>query len=112
MSHSNQPQASQAIDGYADPLNVARAQALFVSDLPSGSQPSSAEVRQAIRSAVRTCGDFTACAREVSAARAKDPDATDARMRWALDVVNTVYGPVHRSSIKGLVPRVQAGGAR
>jgi hypothetical protein len=33
-------------------------------------------------------------------------------MRWALDVVNTVYGPVHRSSIKGLVPRAQAGGAR
>jgi hypothetical protein len=74
-----------------DCLSVARAEALFTSDLPAGAVLSRAQVTEAIQHAVRTHGGVRGCAAEVAAAYGEHPETAVARMRWALAVVFTAY---------------------
>ncbi|GIE49252.1 hypothetical protein Ani05nite_27860 [Amorphoplanes nipponensis] len=74
-----------------DLLAVARAEALFVSDLPARPVPVGAEVAAAIRNAVRRHGGTKGCAGEVAAAFGDHPDIAVPRMRWALRTVRITY---------------------
>src|SRR3954447_5586656 len=75
-----------------DPLTAARAEALFISNLSAYSFPTSTEVTAAIRHAVRTYGGIRGCAGEVAAAYGERPEIAAPRMRWARQMVETVYG--------------------
>jgi hypothetical protein len=70
---------------------AARAAALFVSDLPAGSQPSDAVVDAAIVRAVLARGT-RGCVAIMAAAYGDYPETAAPRMRWARGVVETVYG--------------------
>ncbi|WP_188195983.1 hypothetical protein [Nonomuraea sp. SYSU D8015] len=74
-----------------DFLTAARAEALFGSDLPTGSAPSGPEVTAAIRRAVRTHGGTRGCAVALAGEYGDHPETAAPRMRWALQVVRTVY---------------------
>jgi hypothetical protein len=91
-------------------LAVARAQALFTSDLPIHSQPSRTEVTDVIRRAMHTHGGVQACACEVAAAYGEHPEVAAPRMRWALTVVDSVYAPVSHPARRAIAvahpPRV------
>jgi hypothetical protein len=73
------------------PLTAARAEALFTSQLSTGSQPSRAVVETAIRVAVRIHGGVRGCAADVAAAYGEHPELAAPRMRWARDVVEQLY---------------------
>ena len=74
-------------------LVSARAAALFASDLSCGSQPTPADVDDAIAYAVRACGGTRGCVATMAAAYGDCPETAAPRMRWARGVVLTVYGP-------------------
>ena len=74
----------------ATPLAAARAEALFTSQLPTGSQPTLAVIETAIRVAVRALG-VRGCAGRVATEYGDHPELAVARMRWARDVVEQVY---------------------
>jgi hypothetical protein len=67
-------------------VTAARAEALFTSDLPANSEPSRAEVTDAIRRAVRAHGGCRGCAIEVAGEYGEHPETAVPRMRWALAV--------------------------
>ena len=73
------------------PLTAARAEALFTSQLATGSQPSYEVVQTAIRIAVRTYGGVRGCAAEVAAEYGDRPELAAPRMRWARHVVEQLY---------------------
>jgi len=73
---------------------VARAEALFVSDLSIQCHPSEAAVAAAIRHAVGAHGGVRGCAAEVGAAYGDYPETAAARMRWARQVIEEIYPPV------------------
>jgi hypothetical protein len=73
------------------PLTAARAEALFTSQLATGTQPSLAVVETAIRIAVRIHGGVRGCAADVAAAYGEHPELAAPRMRWARDVVEQLY---------------------
>jgi hypothetical protein len=75
----------------ADILTTARAEALFVSDLPAGSRAGRREVETAIRTAVRTRGGVRACAAEMASRYGDRPEIAVARMSWARTLVRAVY---------------------
>jgi hypothetical protein len=81
-----------------DRLNIAatRAEALFLSDLPTGSRPSRPEATDAIAAVVRSFGN-RGCAAGMAAEYGDYPDTAVPRMRWALDVVGTLFAPPGRS---------------
>ncbi len=81
-----------------DRLIAARAEALFVSDLPRQCQPSQAAVAAAIKNAVRAHGGVRGCAGEVGAAYGDDPETAAARMRWARQVIEAIYSPAGASA--------------
>ena len=64
-------------------LLAARAAALFASDLPTGSSPSSAAARVAIAAAVRNCGGTRGCVAMMATAYGDYPETAALRMRWA-----------------------------
>ncbi|GAA3840976.1 hypothetical protein GCM10022226_74250 [Sphaerisporangium flaviroseum] len=72
-------------------VDNARAEALFVSRIPTGTTPSRAEATEAIRLAVRGCHGTRGCAAAMATAYGDSPETASVRMRWARDVVLTVY---------------------
>jgi hypothetical protein len=73
------------------PLTAARAEALFTSQLATGSQPANDVLEEAIRIAVRAHGGVRGCAADVAAEYGDHPDLAVPRMRWARDVVDHRY---------------------
>jgi hypothetical protein len=73
------------------PLTAARAEALFTSQLSTGSHPTYDVVEEAIRFAVRTHGGVRGCAGDVAAEFGDHPELAVPRMRWARDVVEQLY---------------------
>lgn len=71
-------------------LSAARAEALFASQLSTGSRPVRAVVETAIRVAVRAYG-IRGCAGQVAAEYGDHPELAVPRMRWARDVVEQLY---------------------
>src|SRR6266496_2883478 len=80
------------MDHPVDMLTVARAEALFASDLSAASEPTAAEVADAIRRAIHLHGGTRGCAAELAAAYGDRPETAVPRMRWARRVVARVYG--------------------
>jgi hypothetical protein len=72
-------------------LTAARAEALFTSQLATGSHPSFELVETAIRVAVRTHGGVRGCAADVAAEYGDYPEVAAPRMRWARSVVEQLY---------------------
>ena len=70
-----------------DQLIIARAEALFASDLSVHCRPSEGEVAAAIKTAVRAHGGIGGCAGEVGAAYGDYPELAAERMRWARQVI-------------------------
>ena len=73
------------------PLTAARAEALFTSQLATGSQPAGDVVEEAIRIAVRAHGGVRGCAADVAAEYGDHPELAVPRMRWARGVVELRY---------------------
>jgi hypothetical protein len=74
-------------------LLAARAAALFASDLPTGSQPSSVTANVAIASAVRAYGGTRGCVAMMAAAYGDYPESAAPRMRWALGIAHGARRP-------------------
>jgi hypothetical protein len=72
-------------------LTAARAEALFTSQLATGSRPTYEVVETAIRIAVRSYGGVRGCAAEVAAEYGDHPELAAPRMRWARHVVEQLY---------------------
>ena len=68
-------------------VTAARADALFTSDLSAHSEPSRAEVTDAIQRAVRAHGGCRGCAIEVVGEYGEHPESAAQRIRWALAMV-------------------------
>jgi hypothetical protein len=84
-------------------LTAGRAEALFTSDIATGSHPGHDVVEQAIRSAVRAHGGVRGCAGDVAAEYGDHPDLAVPRMRWALELVRDLYPARPRHSGWALV---------
>jgi hypothetical protein len=81
-----------------DRMIVARAEALFASDLSIRCHPSEAAVAAAIRNAVSAHGGVRGCAGEIGAAYGDYPETAAARMRWARHVIEAIYSPTAAST--------------
>jgi hypothetical protein len=81
----------------ATPLTAARTEALFTSQLSTGSHPAYDLVEEAIRLAVRAHGGVRGCAADVAAEYGDHPEIAVPRMRWAIGVVEHLY-QVRRAS--------------
>ncbi len=71
-------------------LTDARAEALFVSTCQPSQHPSEAEIRDAVRGAVRAYG-VRGCACAVAAEFGDHPDIAQARMAWAVATVAATW---------------------
>lgn len=71
-------------------LRIARADALFASDLSVSTEPDRATVADAIRRTVRT-RHIAGCVEFVAAEYGEHPETAVGRMAWALAVVDKVY---------------------
>jgi hypothetical protein len=75
-------------------VDVARAEALFTSPLPTGCRLTRRQVDAAVAAQVRKRGGVRQCAAEMAAAYGEQPEIAAARMRWALGAVASAYaGP-------------------
>jgi hypothetical protein len=74
-----------------DVLTIARAEALFVSDVPAGSPLSRDEATAAIRRAMRAHRGSRGCAAELAASYGDHPETAAPRMRWARALVELLY---------------------
>jgi hypothetical protein len=74
-----------------DLLTVARAEALFSSDLPTGTRPTRAEATAVISDAVRTHGGIRSCATVLAGEYGDHPETAVPRMRWALAAIRALY---------------------
>ena len=72
-------------------LTAARAEALFTSQLATGSRPAYDVVDEAIRIAVRAHGGVRGCAADVAGEYGDHPELAVPRMRWARGVVEHLY---------------------
>jgi hypothetical protein len=72
-------------------IDVARAEALFVTDLQRSDAPTQAEIQQAIRRALQRHGSVRNCAALVAAEFGDHPETAVARMQWVLQVLRTSY---------------------
>lgn len=81
-----------------DRMIVARAEALFASDLSIRCHPSEAVVAAAIRNAVGAHGGVRGCTGEVGAAYGDYPETAAARMQWARKVIEAIYSPATSSA--------------
>ena len=72
-------------------LTAARAEALFTSQLATGSHPAYDVVDEAIRIAVRAHGGVRGCAADVAWEYGDHPEHAVPRMRWARGVVEHLY---------------------
>jgi hypothetical protein len=73
-------------------FEIVRAEALFVSSVQSSDRPEADQVRLAVAGTLREVG-IRGCAAMVAGEFGDHPDTAVARMRWALDLVRTVYPP-------------------
>lgn len=90
-----------------DLLTAARAEALFLSDLPVGTHITPEQITAAARRAVQTYGGTRGCAGEAIARYYDYPENGVPRMRWARQTVETAYpsGPTRlRSAALTLTP--------
>jgi hypothetical protein len=71
-------------------LTVARARALFVSDLSIQSAPTRAEIEAVVRRMIRVHGGTRGCVAEVASAYGEHPELAAPRMTWALQTVGGV----------------------
>jgi hypothetical protein len=71
-------------------LNDVRSEALFASSLQGSDQPTPAQVRDAIATAMRTFGS-RGCAERMAQEFGDHPDTAIVRMSWARRVVATVF---------------------
>ena len=72
-------------------INTARADALFASTLQRSDDPSTAQIRQAIITAIRAAG-ARGCAAQVAQAYGEHPETAMPRMRWARAEVTRTFG--------------------
>jgi len=72
-------------------IHVARCEALFASCIQQSQNPSIEQVRTAIQQAIRKSG-VRGCVAQVAHEFGEHPDAAAARMRWANQMVSSVYG--------------------
>jgi hypothetical protein len=72
-------------------ISTARADALFASTLQRTDDPSTAQIRQAISTAIRACG-ARGCAAQVAQAYGEHPETAAPRMRWARAEVTRAFG--------------------
>ena len=72
-------------------INTARADALFASTLQRSDDPSTAQIRQAIITAIRAAG-ARGCAAQVAQAYGEHPETAMPRMRWARAEVTRAFG--------------------
>ncbi|MFC7484451.1 hypothetical protein ACFQX7_36655 [Luedemannella flava] len=70
-------------------LTSAYAEALFNSELPTGSTPTRAEAATAIRRAIAEFGGVRACASVMASEYGDHPETAIRRMRWALAVAES-----------------------
>src|SRR4051812_15393015 len=80
-------------------IAIARAEALFVSTLSTGSRLDQQQATDAIRTAVRRYRGVHGCAVEMAGAYADAPEIAVRRMRWARDVVQTLFDPTQRPQV-------------
>ena len=73
-----------------DQASAVRADALFVSALQRGEQPSAGQVRQAVAAAVRTFGSH-GCAGRVAQEFGDHPETAAARVRWARQLTGEAF---------------------
>jgi hypothetical protein len=87
-------------------INQVRAEVLFASTLQRSENPTAAQVRAGIASAVRQFGS-RGCATRMAQAFGDAPEAAVVRMRWARQAVAAVFpagGPAARAVIGGDLP--------
>ena len=72
-------------------ISTARADALFASALQRSDEPSPAQVRQAIATAIRALGS-RGCAAQVAQAYGEHPETAFLRMRWARGAITSAFG--------------------
>jgi len=75
----------------ADFLTAARAEALFSSDLPTGSCLTCDEVGAAIEHALQVQHGARGCAMVLAGEYGEHPETAVPRMRWALRTVRAAY---------------------
>ena len=73
-------------------IECARAQALFVSDLQPHELPGVDQVRATIAAVIRRHG-VRGCLAKVAEEYGEHPETAVARMRWARETAERVYGP-------------------
>ena len=73
-------------------ISAVRADALFVSALQRSTEPTAAQVHQAVSEAVAAFGS-RGCAARVAQEYGDHPESAAARMRWACEVTGAVFGP-------------------
>ena len=71
-------------------LTVARAQALFVSDLSAQSTPTRAEIEAIVRRMIRVHGGTRGCVALMASEYGEHPELAAPRMTWALRTVRGV----------------------
>src|SRR4051812_4683813 len=74
-----------------DALTAARAEALFTSDVSADADLTRDGYKDAIRRALLRHGGVRGCAAEVAAQYGDHPETAAPRMRWARQVVESVY---------------------
>jgi hypothetical protein len=89
-------------------IAVARAEALFASDIATGSRPDLQEASSAITTTVHRYGGVRGCAVQMAGAFADLPETAVVRMRWARGVVQHLFGPAPRPRIGAAWPSVPA----
>jgi hypothetical protein len=72
-------------------IDTSRADALFASTLQRSDDPSTAQIRQAIITAIRAVGAW-GCAAQVAQAYGERPETAMLRMRWARAEVTRAFG--------------------
>jgi hypothetical protein len=73
-------------------LTVARAEALFASDLSAGEAHPATELRDAITTTVRRYGGVAGCAEQMAQEYGDHPDQAAQRMQWATGAVRSLTG--------------------
>ena len=93
-----------------DLLTAARAEALFVSHFPTGSDLTPEQIAAVTRTALQTYGGTRGCAAEAVVRYVDCPEIGVPRMRWARRAVETAYptGPNRPRSAPPIVTRSNA----
>ncbi len=82
---------------------TAQADALFASVLQRSDEPSAAQVRQAIATAIRAFG-ARGCAARVAQAYGEDPETAVMRMRWARAEVTGMFSHARAELVRAAAP--------